>query len=320
MGNANMKNIIDLVPSDAINQSRFVRHFFYGAEKKLKAVRKNIKNINKDTFFDFNQDALIATMAVVVDQKTLSDLYEKLLSISAGAGVEYDGFEVLTEDQTNIEKPFEPFENYFKPWSYIRMPLSNGKFGYLLYIGGDSKNGYFYECIALTDDGKSNINALDAAPRLYRQIVQGYFDPSLFNLVGLSSSKKSMTNAKFRILEGALSPEDLQLIYEKYGFQSPFKDDDWLLLLGAVKKSKGTDFFAPSIYRISVSVGDDGSVNWSDIKKCEDNEEVLPMPFGVIARHENINDALTGGLDLLSLIDETHHCCPVKTRTDSIGC
>lgn len=308
-----VQTVIESIPEDVLGKRRFVEHFFYApenvtkevAERKLRKIRSKIKDLYENASFrlDLEDGSLIVTLDSVIDQDSLVGLYTKLKEVAEHVTVEYDGFGVMIDELVSEAPPFEPFENYFLPRSYIRLLLGNGKFGYLLFLGGDAKTGYFYECLSTSNTGDISIDELDNSPRLYKQFVQGVFDPLRCEMIGRSLAYLNECSACFRVLKGF--PEEIESIYRKYGFSSKDKDNEenWLQLLSKLVASGGRDFFCQPSYRYCVTIDKLGVAKWSELISIESGEIFSSMPFGTLVRYENFNEALTGGLDELSLTD-----------------
>ena len=315
MYEAQIQTVIESIPEDVLGKRRFVEHFFYApesvtkevAERKLRKICSKIKDLYDNASFrlDLEGGSLIVTLDSVIDQDSLVKLYTKLKEVAEHVTVEYDGFGVIIDELASEVPPFEPFENYFLPRSYIRLLLGNGKFGYLLFLGGDAKTGYFYECLSTSNTGDISIDELDNSPRLYKQFVQGVFDPLRCEMIGRSLAYLNECSACFRVLKGFPSPEEIESIYKKYGLSSKDNEGNWLQLLSKVVASDGKDFFCQPSYRYCVTIDKLGVAKWSELIPIESGEIFSSMPFGTFLGYENFNEALTGGLDELSLTDHT---------------
>lgn len=179
----NIERIIELLPTNILGGNNKTRHFFYGNSNSLNDIKKNIDNAN--IIFDYKNDALIVEINTVINKDDLWKLYQKFEELSSILKVDYDGFEVLIDGEEN-QQEFLPFEDFFKPLSYIKTQLSNNDYIYLLFLGGNKLDGYFFECLSLMDDGNSNTDVLDNTSRIFRQPIQGIFNPKIFNHVGSS--------------------------------------------------------------------------------------------------------------------------------------
>jgi len=297
--------LIGALPEGVINEHRFVEHFFYGAERSLRRTRSIIKKKYDDALFDIENGAMKVTIASVLNQAAISADIEAMEIASELCGVEYDGLGVILEDVVSEHAPVDPFHKHFSPGSYVKFTLTNNKTGYLLFIGGNEKDGYFFDCLSVVDDGKLTAKELDVAPRLYRQPVQGVFDPRKFQYVGSSELHKLPIVIRFKMSHGGwLTPEEIDKIANEYSFQTPLADADWLPLLKKVVDS-GKKIYISDAVECAAHVSKNGKkVIWTDGEKIPADQPNQPMAFGSYASFENLNAALTGDVDELALMDK----------------
>ena len=300
MEEQNIKQIIEAIPSDVREEARFVRHYFYGSKSALLRLRTRIKRQRHDAAFNLDEGAMAVTMADRMNSGVIKKTVDRFETLADEMGLEYDGFEIVLGDELQLDA-CPPFDQYFEPATYVRLPLGNDLFGYLLFVGGNQKCGYIFECLRLVDDGHSDPAKLDGAPRLYRQPVQGVIDPTRVEPVG-SSGKPPPRHIAFRVATGFPAPEEIVDVAQRLGIDPDLIESDWLLFLEHVKATgeklrRGT----PSEYVISFGPGN--RVNWSEKGPIRAPSELLPMPFGTHATIENLRDALLGRHDLLALND-----------------
>lgn len=302
---SSVEKFISATPESLIGESRFVRHFFYGSDSKIRQVRRKIKDGYDNATFNMDSESMVVTIDSIISENTLTPVIENMEKIAELYGVEYDGFEVSTEDLVTELKPFDPFTDFFSPGSYVRLKLSNNKFGYLLFVGGNAKDSLFFDCIATVDDGNCSAKCLDEAPRLYRQPIQGIFDPHKCEFVGKSNRYHLPTKISFRLSYGHPSPEELDEIAREYGFQVPLADEDWLPLLKKVVES-GRKIISTTSTGYIAYLDANNKVKWSEEVKIMSDQSDSPMLFGSFARYEIIDAVLTGGLDEIALLDRAY--------------
>lgn len=299
------QNLIDAIPEDLLGNRRLVRHFFYGVEKKLRCARKKIKQKYDNASFDMsNFESMMVVADAMLNHEELTSIIEVMESVGKLCNVEYDGLEVLLEEKVQEQKSFDPFQKYFSPGSFVRFSLTNQRFGYMLFVGGNEKDGYFFDCIAVCDNGELTEKDLDETPRLYRQPVQGIFNPHLFQYVGKSAKHHLPVQVPFRMsLGGYPSPEEIDDLANKHGFQIPLTDDDWLPLVKKIVDA-GEKIYTALSRECIANINIKNKVVWKDGLDIPIDQKNKPMPFGTFARIENLNTALIGGLDELSLMDK----------------
>lgn len=297
--------IVDLLPKDILNRNNKTRHFFYGSSNSLKNIKENIDNA--DVIFDNEIDALIIEINTTINTKNLWKLYQKFEELSSMFKVDYDGFEVVIENKEN-QQELLPFEDFFKPLSYIKTRLSNNNYVYLLFLGGNKLDGYFFECISLMDNGNSNTNILDNASRVFRQPIQGIFNPKIFSLVGFSE-KKLPISFYYRLIEDNMTPEQIDEIYNKYNINES-ENNSWIYVLEKIVKSKSDDLSCKSTMQYRVTLNSKGKVKWSNLLPLlidkNTKESDIPMPFGSLLDHNKLNTIFIKNINELELIDKAY--------------
>ena len=164
MDHAQITQVLDSLPAGALSQHRFVRHYFYGPDSRLRRVRTHLKRLQDDMIFDFLDKGLAVTTAARLDHDGLARSVGMMESAAAEAGLEYDGFEIVLDD-VEEQVTLEPLEDHVAPGSYLRLALGAGRFGYLLFLGGNKNDGYLFDCLALVDDGTATPGVLAGAPQ-----------------------------------------------------------------------------------------------------------------------------------------------------------
>jgi len=295
---------IDQLPIDAHGEFRLVTHYFYGKESKLRKARAKIKDFERNAIFDFKEGCLLVAYNLKLNQEALNSAVKKMEAISNDCSIEYDGYELALEDVIDSGKTFDSFSSAYQRNVYLKFRLSNGKIGYVLFVGGNDKDGLFFDCIASVDDGCLKERELDKMPRLYKQPVQGYFDPNIFELVG-PSGLPLRNSIKFRVAYGDYpSHEEMDNLATKYGFQAPLKDEDFFPFLFELSKKK-VKICSRDYHELIFELGLNGKVKSKQGGLISKNSIDLPMLFGSFARYENLDKALTGGYDELLLLDLT---------------
>ncbi|MCA3448350.1 MAG: hypothetical protein INF93_16820, partial [Rhodobacter sp.] len=145
MDHFKIEGVLENLPAEALSQHRFVRHYFYGPDVRLRRLRTHLKRLRDDVMFEFLDKGLAVTVPVRLDHEGLMQSAEIMESSADDTGLEYDGFEIVlddVEDQVTLER----LEDHVAPGSYLRFALAEGRFGYLLFLGGNKTDGYFFEC------------------------------------------------------------------------------------------------------------------------------------------------------------------------------
>lgn len=285
-----------------------VEHFFYGNDENLGRVKDElIRSYTGINFGNGGRGSLVVVTRVVNDD--LSEWMEAFDAIAEVFGVEYDGYIVAPDGGCCDDRGFLPFEDFFKPLSYVKLLLSNGKYAYLLFLGGDDSNGHFFECLSLSDDGDASVEVLDKTPRIFRQPVMGYFDPLSCILVGRSQSRSLPKKFSFRCLEGEpLLPEQVDKLHKRFGIVEG-KSDKWALLEKLVETGS-KDFACPSTTQYEVTLDSKGKAKCKDLPLPEDVEEV-PMPFFHLI-FEELDNIFTKSVNGLDLLDKAHERIPLE--------
>jgi len=301
-----VSQVLDAVPKELLSQHRFVEHYFYGPESKLRRVRARIKRTHADATFDLGDQALVVTTIEQLDQDALHATFEAMESYAANTGVEYDGFGVpLVDSAENRLELIEPFEKHFSPETYVRFPLDDARFGYILFLGGNMKDGgYLFDCLRLVDDGDATTDDLDKAPRLYHQPVQGMIDPLQVKPVGQSKTIKRPLRVRFRMETDFPTPEEHAEIVMAHGFDPAQVEQDWRPFFEHLRAA-GQNLRRGIPNEYTAVLGLDNRISWVEGGPIEKtNTASLPMPFGSFVRINHLKEALIGGHDHLALIDE----------------
>jgi hypothetical protein len=299
MDRESIAQVLDSIPSEFLSQPRFVRHFFYGPLAKLRRIRTQLKRSRVDPVFDFGDAAMTA---IVVEQLTLNALgqsVEELVSFAHDFGIEYDGFEVILNEQ-EIQAPLKPFEKYFAPGTYVRFPLGEDRFGYILFLGGNMKDGYIFDCLSLVDEGNSSPDTLDVAPRLYRQPVLGAIDPLRVEAIGRGQPIQYPLRIRFRMGTGFPTPEEVAAAAMEQGLEHT--DQNWPLILERLAAAKKT-LRCGQPYEFIATLKSSNRIEWNDGPQIHVFDGSEPMLFGSHARLESLAEALVGKYDTLALHD-----------------
>lgn len=301
----NIERIIESLPRKILDSNNKTRHFFYGNSNSLKKIKKNIDNA--DIIFDNKTDVLIVEIDTAINKNDLWKLYKKFEELSFAFKVDYDGFEVLIDNEEN-QQEFLPFEIFFKPLSYIKTQLSNNAYIYLLFLGGNKLDGYFFECLSLMDDGNSNTDILDNISRIFRQPIQGIFNPKIFNNVGFSA-KKLPKSFCFRLIEDNITPEQIDEIYVKYNMNES-ENNSWVYVLKKIVESKSDELSCKSTMQYRVTLSSKGKVKWGNLLPLLINknteESHIPMPFGSLLDYDKLNTIFIDNINELELIDKAY--------------
>ena len=302
-----IEKMIKLLPKNILGSNNKTRHFFYGNSNSLKNIKENIDNA--DIIFDGNTDSLIIEINAEINKNDLWELYQKFEKLSSVFKVDYDGFEVLIDSEKS-QKEFPHFENFFKPLSYIKTQLSNNYYVYLLFLGGNKLDGYFFECLSLMDNGNSNTDILENTSRVFRQPIQGIFNPKIFNHVGFSE-KKLPTRFCFRLIEDNITPEQIDEIYNKYNINES-ENNSWVYVLEKIVKSKSDELSCKSTMQYQVTLNSKGKVKWGDLLPLSIDENTeknnIPMPFGSLLDYDKLNNIFIENINELELIDKAYQC------------
>lgn len=303
----NIERIIELLPKNILGSNNKTRHFFYGNGNSLNDIKKNIDDAN--IIFDDKNNALIVEINTIINKDDLWKLYQKFEELSSILKVDYDGFEVLIDGEEN-QQEFLPFEDFFKPLSYIKTQLSNNDYIYLLFLGGNKLDGYFFECLSLVDDGNANTDVLDNTSRIFRQPIQGIFNPKIFNQVGFSE-KKLPISFRFRLIEDNTTPKQIDEIYNKYNIDES-ENNSWVYALKKIVESKSDELSCKSTMQYQVVLSPKGKVKWGHLlpllidKNTEETD--IAMPFGSLLDYNKLNAIFINDINELELIDKAYLC------------
>lgn len=299
-----IKKVVKALPKNTVNKVNKIHHFFYGKNKNLDKVKNEIIENNKNASFNHKNEFLLLELYTNINEDELFKVVRELQNISSSYKVEYDGFQIVLDDDKIDQPKFLPFEKFFKPESYIKILLSNNKYTYLLFLGGNTLDGYFFECLSLTDDGNASIEVLDKKERVFRQPIQGVFDPEACRYVGVTKKKILPTKFSFRLLEDNKTPEQIDEIYKRYNI-SESEHNSWLHLLDKILKFGSNDLVSESTMKYEVNINEKGKVKWSNILPLSTNNN-NPMPFGVFLNKDKINTMFTENINELELIDKVY--------------
>ena len=224
--------------------------------------------------------------------------------IASSCKIEYDGFEIMLDDHEVDHPKFLPFETFFEPASYVKLQLSNDKYAYLLFLGGNTLNGYFFDCLSLTDDGSASIEVLDDTSRVFRQPIQGTFDPQACSYVGVTKKNPLPTKFSYRLLEGSNTPEEIDELYQRYHIIES-ENNSWLLGMEKMLQFGDQTLACISTMKYDIAINKNGKPKWSNILplSIDDNN---PMPFGCFLNYDKLNAIFIDNINELELIDKVY--------------
>ena len=302
MDHSRIEGVLENLPAEALSQHRFVRHYFYGPDARLRRLRTHLKRLRDDVMFEFLDKGLAVTVPVRLDHEGLMQSAEIMESSADDTGLEYDGFEIVlddVEDQVTLER----LEDHVAPGSYLRFALAEGRFGYVLFLGGNKTDGYLFECFTLVDDGDSTPEKLAEAPHLYRQPVQGMIDPFGVEIVGQAKGLSYPITINFRMATDHPTPEEVAALATKHGIEPDRIERNWPLLLERmVAAGQTVGRGDPIVY--TAQLKRNGRITWSEGNSlARGGGAEWPMLFGAHVTLDSLCAALTGGHDMVALTD-----------------
>ncbi|MDP5336482.1 MAG: hypothetical protein NWR54_15995 [Paracoccaceae bacterium] len=302
MDHAKITQVLESLPAGALSQHRFVRHYFYGPDTRLRRVRTHLKRLSDDMMFDFLDKGLAVTAPARLDHDGLMQAVGIMESSAAETGLEYDGFEIVLDDVED-QAALEPLEDHVAPGSYLRFALGAGRFGYLLFLGGNKTDGYLFDCLALVDDGQATPEILAEAPRLYRQPVQGMIDPFGVEVTGTATGMTHPILVPFRLATDYPTPEDLAALAARHGMAPDRIEQDWPVLLERLVAAGQTIGRGDPI-AYTAELKRNGRITWTEGDPIRaDPTTARPMLFGAHVTLDSLRTALTGGRDIVALTD-----------------
>lgn len=302
MDHSKIMGVLENMPAEALSQHRFVRHYFYGPDTRLRRLRTHLKRLSDDMMFEFLDKGLAVAAPVRLDREGLMQSAGIMESSADDTGLEYDGFEVVlgdVEDQVALE----PLEDHVPPSSYLRFAIADGQFGYLLFLGGNKTDGYVFDCFTLVNDGDSTPENLAEAPHLYRQPVQGMIDPFGVEIVGQAKGLSYPITINFRMATDHPSPEEVAALATKHGIEPDRIEKDWPLLLERMVAAGQTIGRGdPMVYKAQLKRN--GRITWSEGNSLvRGGGADWPMLFGAHVTLDRLCAALAGGRDIVALTD-----------------
>lgn len=302
MDHAKITQVLESLPTGVQSQHRFVRHYFYGPDTRLRRVRTHLKRLRDDMMFDFLDKGLAVTVPARLDHDGLMQSVEIMESGAAEAGLEYDGFEIVLDDVED-QAALEPLEDHVASGSYLRFALGAGRFGYLLFLGGNRTDGYLFDCLALVDDGKATPEVLAGAPRLYRQPVQGMIDPFGIEVTGTATGMTHPITVPFRMATDYPTPEEVAALAARHGIAPDRTEQDWPVLLERLVAAGQTIGRGDPI-AYTGELKRNGRITWTEGDTIPRGQAAAwPMLFGALVTLDTLRAALTGGPDIVALTD-----------------
>lgn len=158
------------------------------------------------------------------------------------------------------------------------------------------------------DDGDTATEMLDNVPRIFRQPIQGIFNPKVLSHVGFSKKQFLPTDFCFRLLEDNIAPDEIDKIYSSYNIVE--SENSWIYVLDKIVKSGSKELSCKSTMQYKVTINSKGKVQWSNllplsIEKVTKEKEV-PMPFGSILDYDKLNFIFINHMNELDLIDKAY--------------
>ena len=304
MNRNDIRQMLEVLPEGLLDDVSRTQHFFYGENEGLDCVKDEVIKNNKEAIFIHENESLVLELDTSMNEETLLEAVKAFQDIASSYKVEYDGFEIMLDDHEIDQPKFLPFETFFEPASYVKRQLPNNKYAYLLFLGGNTLNGYFFECLSLTDDGNASVAVLDDTARVFRQPIQGTFDPQACSYVGVSKKNPLPTKFSYRLLEGADTPEEIDELYKRYNI-SESEPNSWLRILDKISKSGSHELFCKSTMKYDVVINENGQPKWSNMLPLSiDNN--IPMPFGTFLNKDKLNAIFIDNINELALIDTVY--------------
>lgn len=303
MDHAKITTVLENLPAGALSQHRFVRHYFYGPDTRLRRVRTHLKRLRDDMMFEFMDKGLAVTAPARLDHDSLMQAVGIMESSAAEAGLEYDGFEIVLEG-IEEQTATEPFEDFVDPGSFVRFAIVEGRFGYLLFLGGNKTDGYLFDCLALVDDGNATPETLARTPRLYRQPVQGMIDPFGVEVVGPAATGLSHPiRVVFRMATDYPTPEEVAALAANHGIAPDRIEQDWPVLLERLVAA-GESIGRGDPIAYTAELKRNGRITWTEGDTIPDSRtDARPMLFGAHVTLDSLRAALSGGPDVMALTD-----------------
>ncbi|MDO5647635.1 hypothetical protein [Paracoccus sp. (in: a-proteobacteria)] len=305
MDHAKIADLLRHLPAGAGTRRGYVTHYVYGPDARLRRMRTKIKRRHPVAMFAFANKGATITLPIRLEPDNLMQCAAFIDNSAVEAGLDYDGFTISLGEAPD-QTAQEPLENHAPPGTYLRFALGAGRFGYVLFLAGNQKDGYIFDCLAQMDDGTSFPERLAEAPRLYRQPVQGMMDPAEVQVVGPAPGLRYPITVHFRMATDHPAPDELAALAAQYGVAPDRIEEDWLTLLerlaAAGRRISRSDPVAstPQLKR-------SGRIAWADGHALpRKNAAEWPMPFGNLITLDRLRAALTGGADIIALTDATH--------------
>lgn len=300
----NINQIIDSLLNYLLNTAVMTQHFFYGNDKNLEILKAKIIEYDNNAVIYREDDALLLYLSITADEKTFLKLTDNFQNLAISCQVNYDGFQIALDNcKPDTPKP-NAFEKYFKAKSYVKFQLSNNKYAYFLFLGGSSSGGYLFELLSLADDGSASIEKLDETPRIFRQPIQGIFDPQYCHYVGNTNKNCLPTKFSFHLLEGNDSPEKVDALYKRYNICESDRDS-WLRVMEKMLQTGDKTLACKSTIKYEVMIDKKGKAQWSSILPRIANDG-LPMPFGCFLNYDKLNAIFVDNINELDLIDKVY--------------
>lgn len=302
MDHAKIAELLENLPAEALSQHRFVRHYFYGPDTRLRRLRMHLKRLRDDMMFEFLDEGLAVTVPARLDHDGLMQSAGIMKRSADDTGLEYDGFEIVLDDVED-QVTLEPLEDHVAPCSYLRFSLAGGRFGYLLFLGGNKTDGYLFDCFSLVDDGDSTPENLAEAPHLYRQPVQGMIDPFGVEIVGQAQGLSYPITINFRMATDHPTPEEVAALAVKHGIAPDRIEEDWLLLLERMVAAQQTLGRGDPI-AYTAQLKRNGRITWAEgTTLVRGKAAEWPMLFGAHVTLDSLRAALAGRPDVVALTD-----------------
>lgn len=116
----NIDSVVDLLPKGVLGNVNNTHHFFYGNIEALKNIKENIDINYANVISSYISDnALIVEIELVINKDNLLDIYIKLKELSSIFTVDYDGFEVIMNDN-EMQQEFLPFEDFLSHYLMLK--------------------------------------------------------------------------------------------------------------------------------------------------------------------------------------------------------
>ena len=283
-----------------------IEHFIHGAPARLTRFRTVLPD-GVEVHATPGGLILRQTLAAGLD---IDSAAARIEAIAVAQGVEYDGWGRTLEEadlQGGLDLQSRTFtaRTGVKAGQGFALPLPDGRFGHAIHLGSDKQGYLLVDVSALVTDRPASPDALQRAPRRYRQpILVRHTGFAALPLAAQAPLAGLPLEIAFRDGIGWPDPDAVAQLVKRFAVAQADTPQGWYALLGAMARSGERLPGIEGFCLVTARVGRTGALKltWDHTPVQSADGANRPMPWQA-SKMDDVISALAGGPDLIEMTD-----------------